>query len=133
MSQLVGYNLYWKTLVAKSTFSATVASSSVRMQGLPFGIDPKLCVLFLLIMSGETGSTTTLDAQIQVSHDNVLWFDLGAAETQLTAADTDGIHYIPDIGGAHYYRINNVFGGATSFDDFEQYAIVATQGYRVSA
>jgi len=132
MPQLVGYNLYWVTLFTKGAFTATANSSSVRMQGLPFGINPVQCVLFLMIMSGETGSTTTLDAQVQVSHDDSTWFDLGAAETQLTAPDTNGIHYVPDVGGSEYYRIRNVFGGATSFDDFEQYAIVATQGYRKS-
>jgi len=122
------YNLYWTTLFTKGTFDVTVKSNSVAMKNLPYGILPEETILFLIKMSGETGSTTTLDAQIQVSHDDSTFFDFTAPETQMTAADTDGIHYVPNAGFlARFTRIDYVFGGATSFDDFESYAIVASQ------
>jgi hypothetical protein len=122
------YNLYWTTLFTSGTFDVTVKTNSVSMKNVPWGILPEECVLALLKMSGETGSTTTLDAQWQISHDDSTFFDFSTDETQMTAADTDGIHYVPDSGFlARFFRFDLVFGGATSFDDFEMYAIVASQ------
>ena len=125
------YNLYWTTLITKKTFSANIDSNSVAMKNLPYGILPEETVLILMKSGTETGSTVTLDAQIQVSHDDSVFFDFtgdGNGETQWTQEDLDGIHYVPDAGFlARFWRVEVLFGGATNFADLESYAIVASQ------
>ena len=122
------YNLYWTTLVTKKTLAATLKTNSVSMKNVPWGILPEETILFLMKMSGETGSTSTIDAQIQISHDDSTFFDFSTDEAQVTAADTDGIHYVPDAGFlAPFVRFDLVYGGATNFLNFEMYAIVASQ------
>jgi hypothetical protein len=127
-TSFLSYNLYWTTLFTSGTFDVTVKTNSVSLKNSPWGILPEETVLVLMTMSGETGTGTTLDPQFQISHDDSTFFDFGASETQLTAADTDGIHYVPDSGFlAPFFRLDLVFGGSTSFDGFEMYAIVASQ------
>lgn len=127
-SSFQSYNLYWTTLITKKTISATTKSNSVSMKNLPWGILPEETILVLVKTSGETGSTSTLDAQFQVSHDDSTFFDFSTAETQWTVADTDGIHYVPDSGFlARFVRMDYVYGGATNWLNFESYAIVASQ------
>lgn len=132
MAQVPGYNLYFTTLFAKAQFDTAQATKSVAMKGLPAGISPTLLVLFLLKMGTETG-TASLINQLQVSHNDTDWFDLGGAETTITVSDTDGIHYVPDVGGAKYYRFDVTTDATLSathfFADLEFYAIVARQGY----
>jgi hypothetical protein len=135
MSQVPGYNLYWTTMLAKADFTAAAATKTVTMKGLPAGISPTLLVLFLLKTGAETG-TSSLILQLQVSHNDSNWFDLGSAETTITAADTDGIHFVPDVGGAKHYRFDittdATISGSHYFADTEIYAIVARSGVSVN-
>jgi len=131
MADLAAYNFYWTTIHAKATLAATAQSSSVKMQGLPFGIDPKLLITFLFKTSGETGSSTTMDMQVQGSHDDSTFMNMGAAETQLTEDPGSGVIYVPDFS-ARYYRVDMIGSFNTDFLNFEGYAVVATAGYRVS-
>ena len=134
MAQVPGYNLYFTTMFAKASFNVAAATKSVAMKGLPAGISPTLLILFLLKTGTETG-TASMILQIQVSHNDTDYFDLGGAETTISAADTDGIHFVPDVGGAKYYRFDVTTDATLSathfFADTEIYAIVARQGYQV--
>lgn len=135
MSQVPGYNLFWTTMQAKADYTSAGATKVVAMKGLPSGISPTLLILFLLKTGAETG-TSSLINQIQVSHNNEDWFDLGSAESTITSADTDGIHYVPDVGGAKYYRFDittdATISAAHFFADLEIYAIVARTGQSVN-
>lgn len=120
---------------AKADYTSAGATKVVAMKGLPSGISPTLLILFLLKTGAETG-TSSLINQIQVSHNNEDWFDLGSAESTITSADTDGIHYVPDVGGAKYYRFDittdATISAAHFFADLEIYAIVARTGQSVN-
>jgi len=130
MSAQVSYNFYRSEVFAAATIAATTQTSAVHMTGLPFGIDPKLLVSFLVKSTGETGSSTTMDIQMQGSADNSTFMDMGAAETQLTEDPGTGVIYIPDFS-SKYYRLDLIGSYSTDFLGFEVQAVVATQGYRV--
>jgi len=129
MSNLVSYNFYRTEMRAAADLTATIVTAAVHMTGLPFGIDPKLLVSFLVKTTGETGTSSTGDFQIQGSADNVTYMDMGAAETQLTEDPGTGVIYVPDFC-AKYYIINLITTASTSFDGLEVQGVVATQGYR---
>jgi len=130
MPNLVSYQFYRTEMLAAATIAATTQTASVRMIGLPFGIDPKLLVSFLVKSTGETGTSTTMDIQVQGSADDTTFMDMGAAETQLTEDPGVGVIYVPDFCSM-YYRLDVIGSFNTDFLGFEVQGVVAAQGYRV--
>ena len=115
---------------AAATIAATTQTASVRMIGLPFGIDPKLLVSFLVKSTGETGTSTTMDIQVQGSADDTTFMDMGTNETQLGEDPGVGVIYIPDFCSM-YYRLDLIGTFNTDFLGFQVQGVVASAGYRV--
>lgn len=124
------YNFYRTEMRAAADIAATVVTSSVHMTGLPHGIDPKLLISFLLKTTGESGTSTTMDIQVQGSADNSTFMNMGTDETQLTSDPGGGIIYVPDFS-SKYYRLNLIGSFSTNFQGLEVQGIVAAVGYRV--
>ena len=130
MSTLQSYTFYRTEMRAAADLTATIVTAAVHMTGLPFGIDPKLLISFLVKTTGETGTSSTGDFQVQGSADNTTFMNMGAAETQLTSDPGNGVIYVPDFC-AKYYLINLITSASTSFDGLEVQGVVASAGYRV--